>query len=102
MNGDLPQILITALTLIFSAGAWNFYQARMKLKHNERKDEKDEKTLFRDDLRERVAKLEQLLDQAQEEKEAIQEKLTNVLQDLAAYRVRLEFLEKENERLRHR
>ena len=102
MNGDLSQILITALTLIFSAGAWSFYQARMKLKHNERKDEKDEKTLFRDDLRERVAKLEQLLDQAQEEKEAIQEKLTNVLQDLAAYRVRLEFLEKENERLRHR
>lgn len=94
------QTLITIITVLGSAGAWQFYHNRMKLKHQERKEDKGEQTLFRDDLRERVAILEEKLEQAYEEKNAVADRLSQVLQELAEYKVRLEFLEKENDRLR--
>ena len=63
-----PQTIITIVTVLGSAGAWQFYQSRLKLKHEERKEDKGEQTLFRDDLRERVAVLEEKLEQAYKEK----------------------------------
>ena len=95
-----PQTIITIVTVLGSAGAWQFYQSRLKLKHQERKEDKGEQTLFRDDLRERVAVLEEKLEQAYDEKNAVADRLSQVLQELAEYKVRLEFLEKENNRLR--
>ena len=95
-----PQTIITIVTVLGSAGAWQFYQSRLKLKHQERKVDTGEQTLFRDDLRERVAVLEEKLEQAYDEKNAVAERLSQVLQELAEYKVRLEFLEKENDRLR--
>jgi predicted nuclease with TOPRIM domain len=94
------QTIITIVTVLGSAGAWQFYQSRMKLKHEERKEDKGEQTLFRDDLRERVAVLEQKLEEAYAEKQKTQAKLTAVMTELAEYKVRLEFLERENDRLR--
>jgi len=94
------QTLITIITVLGSAGAWQFYQSRLKLKHEERKEDKGEQTLFRDDLRERVAVLEQKLEEAYQEKQKTQERLAVVMTELAEYKVRLEFLEKENDRLR--
>lgn len=96
------QTIITIVTVLGSAGAWQFYQSRMKLKHQERKEDKGEQTLFRDDLRERVAVLEQKLEEAYAEKQKTQAKLTEVMTELAEYKVRLEFLERENDRLRSR
>lgn len=94
------QTIITIVTVLGSAGAWQFYQSRMKLKHQERQEDKGEQTLFRDDLRERVAILEDKLEQAYNEKNKVSERLALVMTELAEYKVRLEFLEKENNRLR--
>ena len=94
------QTLITIVTVLGSAGAWQFYQSRLKIKHEERKEDKGEQTLFRDDLRERVAILEEKLEQAYKEKNEVSERLAIVMTELAEYKVRLEFLEKENDRLR--
>ena len=91
------QTLITIVTVLGSAGAWQFYQSRLKLKHEERKEDKGEQTLFRDDLRERVAVLEQKLEEAYEEKQKTQERLAVVMTELAEYKVRLEFLETDSE-----
>ena len=44
--------------------------------------------------------LEQKLEEAYEEKQKTQERLAVVMTELAEYKVRLEFLEKENDRLR--
>lgn len=96
------QTIITVVTVLGSAGAWQFYQNRMKLKHQEKKEDRSEQTLFRDDLRERVAVLEEKLEQAYKEKEETQERLVRVMQELTEYKVRLEYLEKENERLKDR
>ena len=96
------QTIITVVTVLGSAGAWQFYQNRMKLKHQEKKEDRSEQTLFRDDLRERVAVLEEKLEQAYKENEETQERLVRVMQELTEYKVRLEYLEKENERLKDR
>jgi flagellar motility protein MotE (MotC chaperone) len=101
MDGGLLNIVITALTVLGSAGAWQFYQNKLKLKHQEKKEDRSEQTLFRDDLRERVAVLEERLEQAYKEKAEVSEKLISVTTQLAEYKVRLEFLEKENERLKN-
>ena len=98
--GELTTIIITIAGVLGSAGAWTFYQARMKMKHKEKQEDKTEQTMFRDDLRERVAVLEQKLEDSQAEKEKVLKELTEVLQTLAEYKVRIEFLEKENQRLR--
>jgi chromosome segregation ATPase len=97
-----PQTIITIITVLGSAGAWQFYQSRLNLKHQEKQEDRGEQTLFRDDLRERVAILEQKLEESYSEKEKVQRELTEVLQTLAEYKVRLEFLEKENDRLKSR
>lgn len=102
MDDGTLNIAITALTVLGSAGAWQFYQSRMKLKHQEKKEDKSEQTMFRDDLRERVVILEQKLEQAHDEKEAVSAKLMEVVTKLAEYKVRIEFLEKENDRLKDR
>ena len=46
--------------------------------------------------------LEEKLAQAYKEKEETQERLAMVMTELAEYKVRLEFLEKENDRLKDR
>jgi len=100
MDAATLNIVITAVTVLGSAGAWQFYQSRLKLQHQEKSQDRTEQNLFREDLRERVAVLEERLEQAYKEKNEVADKLSMVLQELAEYKVRLEFLEKENDRLR--
>lgn len=99
---NLTTILITLIAAGTSAGAWQFYQSRLKMRHAETQAEKAERTMFRDDLRERVVILEQKLEQAQADKEQLNLQLGKVLGELREYKVRLELLEKENDLLRNR
>jgi len=95
-------IIITAITVLGSAGAWQFYQNRMKLKYQAAKEDKSDMNLYRDDLRERVAVLEEKLEQERNAKEKTASELSKVMTQLTEYKVRLEFLEKENERLKYK
>lgn len=102
MSDSILQVVVTIVTVLGSAGAWTFYQSRLKMKAKERKEDKGEQNMYRDDLRERVAVLEEKLAESEERREKVVEELSRVLQELAEYKVRLEFLEKENERLKDR
>ena len=95
-------VIVTIVSVLGSAGAWQFYQNRMKLKYQAEKDDKSDQNLYRDDLRERVAVLESRLEEERDEKDKRQEEITKLQTTLAEYKVRLEFLEKENERLRYK
>jgi peptidoglycan hydrolase CwlO-like protein len=95
-------IVVTLITVLTSAGAWQFYQKRLKLKYESQKDERSDQNLYRDDLRERVAILEEKLEQSYNEKQKVNNELTEVKTKLTEYKVRLEFLEKENERLKYK
>lgn len=98
---EWSQILVTLATVLTSAGAWQYYQNRLRVKHQEAKESRGEQVMFRDDLRERVVILEQKLEQAHKEKEDVQGQLAKVMTELAEYKIRLEFLEKENDRLKN-
>ena len=95
-------VIITIVSVLGSAGAWQFYQNRMKLKYQAEKEDKTDQNLYRDDLRERVAVLESRLEEERDEKDKRQDEITKLQTTLAEYKVRLEFLEKENERLRYK
>lgn len=95
-------VIITIVSVLGSAGAWQFYQNRMKLKYQADKEDKTDQNLYRDDLRERVAVLESRLEQERQQKESTTAELTKVMTQLTEYKVRLEFLEKENERLKYK
>jgi hypothetical protein len=97
---DYSTIIITAVTVLGSTGAWTYYQNRLKLKYDSKKEDKTDQNLFRDDLRERVAVLESRLEQERSAKEKTTEEVIELRTKLTEYKVRLEFLEKENERLK--
>lgn len=100
--GEYTTIIITVVTVLGSTGAWTYYQNRMKLKYQSQKEDKSDQNLYRDDLRERVAVLEEKLEQERSQKERTTQELTKVMTQLTEYKVRLEFLEKENERLKYK
>jgi len=93
-------IIVTAVTVLGSTGAWTYYQNKLKLKYDSRKEDKSDQNLYRDDLRERVAILEAKLDEERMVKQKTTEEVIELRTKLTEYKIRLEFLEKENERLK--
>ena len=73
----------------------------MALKHEETSDEKSEKNMYRDDLRERVRKLESLLEESSKEKDEMREQILSLTSEVSALQVKVDHLEKENQRLKN-
>jgi predicted nuclease with TOPRIM domain len=99
INENMTTVIITLITMAGSAGAWKFYESRLKLNYKLNEHSTKENTLFREDLRERVYNLEKKLTEKELEKEELQKQITELKTQLAEYKVRLEYLEKENKRL---
>lgn len=97
---NLISVLITAITVLGSTAAWNFYEKRMKLRFQEDREDERQQHLFRDDLRERVAVLEAKLETSYKEREELQSEIRKLSEATAAMRVEIDFLRKENETLR--
>lgn len=98
---NITTVIVTIVTVLFSAGAWKFYEARMKLKSEEKADEKTDQNMYRDDLRDRVRKLETLLSESSDEKDKMRDQILDLTAEVAELRAKVEFLEKENERLKN-
>jgi len=64
--GSTEQILITLGTIAGSAGLWKFFEARLKLKAEQRKDDiqNNDGVQYRDDLKNRVEKMSLALEEA--------------------------------------
>ena len=95
MSENLTSIIITIITLLFSGGAWKFYEYLIKNKRQKQKNKREEETIYRDDLKARVEKLEK-------EKEDCKEQLMIMSTQLAALRVEVEYIRRENDRLKYR
>jgi len=95
MNENLTPIIITSLTVLFGAGGWKFYEFLIKNKREKEKETLKESTVYRDDLKSRVEKLEV-------DKDECTDSLMDVKIQLSALEVKVEFLEKENDRLKYR
>jgi hypothetical protein len=95
MTENLTTIIITAISVIFGAGGWKFYEFLIRSKREKAKDDHNEQTIYRDDLISRVEKLEK-------DKDNCTESLMDMKVSVASLTVKVEFLEKENDRLKIR
>jgi predicted nuclease with TOPRIM domain len=84
-------VLITAITVLGSAGAWRFYEKRADAK-------RDDETFMKFDCRERIAKMEALLERSSEEKEEMRETILGLTKEVAELNVKVKYLEQENDR----
>lgn len=85
-------VVITAITVLGSASAWRFYEKRAMRK--ERSED-----YMKDECRERIAKLEVLLERSAAEKDEMRTKILELTREVAELRVKVEFLEDKNKEL---
>ena len=85
-------VLITAITVLGGTGAWRYYEKRALNK------ERDEE-FIRHDCKDRISKLEGLLEAASKEKDELRNMVLALTKEVAALSVKVEFLTKENDKL---
>ena len=93
MSDNLATIIISLITVMFGGGAWKFYEFLVKKKSQDKQTEKSEQTMYRDDLKSRVNKLE-------EDKEECMKSLMEISNKLSSLSTKVDFLEKENNELK--
>jgi hypothetical protein len=98
---NLTTVLVTMMTVLFSAGAWKFYEKKIKLKTELEREDRTDQNMYRDDLRDRVRRLEQLLTDSAIEKDVMREQILSLTKEVTALHVKVEYLEKENQRLKN-
>jgi predicted nuclease with TOPRIM domain len=89
---SLYTVIITAITVLGSAGAWRYYEKRADSK-------RDDENFMKYDCRERIAKLETLLERSSQEKEEMRETILELTKEVSELSVKVKFLEIENSRL---
>jgi phage shock protein A len=89
---NIYSVLITAVTVLGGTGAWRFYERRAL--HKERDED-----FIRHDCKDRISKLEGLLESASREKDDLRQMVLTLTRDVAALSVKVEYLTKENELL---
>ena len=82
-------VLITIVTVLGSTSAWRFYEKRSMRK--ERDDE-----FIRHDCKDRIAKLEALLQQASREKDEMRQTILRLTEQVSALSVKVDFLQNGN------
>ena len=81
-------VLVTAITVLGSTSAWRYYEKRSDSK-------KEEEMQYRYDCRDRIAKLEALLEEAGKEKEIMRKTILELSTKVAELTTKIEFLEKK-------
>jgi predicted nuclease with TOPRIM domain len=101
---SVTEIVTIVGGVLGTAGLWKFAEARMKIKAEQKKDEdkNNDGIQYRDDLKRRVSKLEELLVESAKEKDELRKSVLKLTEEVSALRTKVEFLEKENERLKMR
>jgi septal ring factor EnvC (AmiA/AmiB activator) len=89
---NMYSVIITAITVLGGTGAWRYYEKRALNK--ERDDE-----FIRHDCKDRISKLEGLLEAAAKEKDELRGMVLELTREVAALGVKVEFLTKENDKL---
>ena len=89
---NLYSVLITAITVLGGTGAWRYYEKRALAR------EKDE-DFVRHDCKDRISKLEGLLEAAGKEKDDLRNMILALTKEVAALSVKVEYLTKENDKL---
>ena len=99
---NINEIIVPLIGVLSTAGIWQYLQFRQKHKLETQKynNEASPDVLYRNDLKERVNKLEKLLAEASEEKEEKRARIEQLIGEVAKLRVEVEYLKRENDRLK--
>jgi hypothetical protein len=97
---NFTTIVITIITVLFSAGAWRFYEVKLNQKTELESQDRNDQNMYRDDLRERVKRLEHLLADSADEKDMMRSQILSLTKEVSSLHVKVGFLEKENDRLK--
>lgn len=97
------QIIITVIGVLGSASIWKFLEAKLKVNSENKKIEleNNDGVQYRDDLKNRVRNMEALLAQSSEEKDTLRQQVLDLVAEVHALRVEVDYLKKENERLKN-
>ncbi len=82
--------IVAAVTGVFSAGAFKFYEFMLKQKREVQQEEKAEQALYRDDLIKRVEKLEV-------ERDEHLQQIIDLMTDIAGLKVEVDYVKRANE-----
>jgi hypothetical protein len=85
-QNNIWSVLITAITVLGGTSAFRYYEKRAMRK--ERDDE-----FIRHDCKDRIAKLEALLENSSKEKDELRSMVLDLTREVAALRVKVEFFE---------
>jgi len=100
---EWTQIIITVITVAGSTGIWKFLETKYIAMQEEKRLELENSDgmQFRDDLKSRVRNLETLLAGSADQKDQLRNQVLLLTAEVHALRVKVEYLEKENERLKN-
>ena len=93
MDNNIWSVLITAITVLGGSTAFRFYEKRAM--HKERDED-----FIRHDCKDRIAKLEALLEDSAHEKEEMRGLILKLTAEVAELRTKVEFLTSENTKLK--
>ena len=98
------QIIVTIVGVLGSASIWKYLEARLKAKSESKKVEleNNDGVQYRDDLKNRVRNLESLLANSSEEKDKLRDQVLELVAEVNSLRVEVDYLKKENERLKNK
>lgn len=107
----METIVVTLLTVLTSGAAWQFYSKRMRIKSEEKlqqqEDAKEGSRLYREELKERIIKLESQLERTLSDNQKCRDEILALTRDVSGLNVEVEHLrkhvktlEEENERLK--
>lgn len=89
---NMYSIIITAITVLGGTGAWRYYEKRALNKERDAE-------FIRHDCKDRISKLEGLLEAAGKEKDELRNMVLELTKEVAALGVKVEFLTRENDKL---
>lgn len=87
-NNNIWSVIITAITVLGGSQAFRYYEKRAMRK------ERDEE-FIRHDCKDRIAKLETLLESSSKEKDELRNLVLKLTSEVAELRVKVEFLSKQ-------
>ena len=95
MDGYI-QVIITIVGVLGSASIWKYMEARLKAKSAEKQTDlnNNDTVQFRDDLKARVTRLEELLEESSS-------KVLTLTAEVNQLRTEVKFLTRENDRLKN-
>jgi predicted nuclease with TOPRIM domain len=93
-------VIITALTVLFSAEAWRYYRSKLNINYNKESMAEKRERAYVESLEQRVCKLEDLLGSSSAEKDDLRDKVIDLTAEVATLRERVKSLEAENDRLK--